>query len=67
MTDYCPNFTQCGFFRKYEGTNNLACRGLIRTYCGGPKRNDCQRKTYKQQRGAAPSDDMLPNGSMMAS
>jgi len=31
-------------------------------YCKTEKQNECKRKEYKMKNGAAPSDEMLPNG-----
>jgi hypothetical protein len=61
MSD-CPNLANCGFFKKYNATKQLACKGFVAQYCQGPRQEDCKRKTYRKLHGAAPSDDMLPTG-----
>jgi len=66
MAQECELLGSCGFFKKYQTTNELACRGLIQNYCKGPKMDQCKRKEYRQQHGKPPSDDMMPSGQMMA-
>lgn len=61
----CELLDRCGFFLKYQDTLNLACRGFIKTYCKGPKMDECERKKYRRAHGAPPADDMLPTGQMM--
>lgn len=61
----CELLDKCGFFRKYQDSLNLACRGFIRTYCKGELMNSCERKKYRQQHGVAPEDDMMPSGQTM--
>lgn len=64
MEQQCANLANCGFFRKYETSKQLACRGFIRQYCKGSSMDDCKRKAYKAEHGKPPSDDMMPNGGM---
>jgi hypothetical protein len=66
MAQECELLAKCGFFAKYQATKDLACRGFINVYCRGDKMNECRRKQYRQQHGVAPSDDMMPNGSMIS-
>ena len=61
----CDLLDKCGFFLKYRETLNLACRGFIKTYCKGPKMDECKRKEYRLQHGQPPEDDMLPSGQLM--
>ncbi len=61
----CELLEKCGFFKKYQVSKDLACRGFTRTFCNGPKMNECRRKEYRQHHGAPPPDDMMPNGAMM--
>ncbi|MDH3998425.1 MAG: hypothetical protein OET90_06260 [Desulfuromonadales bacterium] len=61
----CELLDVCGFFKKYNDTINLACRGFVKTYCRGDKMNECERKKYRLEHGAPPADDMLPTGQMM--
>ncbi|MBN1824907.1 MAG: hypothetical protein JW958_01490 [Candidatus Eisenbacteria bacterium] len=65
MEQACELLETCGFFKKYETANALACRGLIQQYCKGSKMDQCKRKEYRQQHGQPPSDDMMPSGQMM--
>lgn len=58
----CELLEKCGYFIKYKGTSDVACRGFIALYCKGPKINDCKRKQFRQQYGKPPEDNMLPNG-----
>jgi hypothetical protein len=58
----CELLEECGFFKKYQATKDLACKGFIQQYCKGPKMNQCRRKEYRQAHGKPPSDDMMPNG-----
>jgi hypothetical protein len=62
----CELLEKCGFFKKYQGTIDLACRGFIRMYCKGDKMNECKRMEYRKQHGAPPIDDMMPTGQIMA-
>jgi hypothetical protein len=66
MADRCELLDKCGFFQKYASSKELACRGFIAKYCKGPSMSDCKRKKYRLEHGKSPSDDMLPNGLMMA-
>lgn len=66
MTQECELLSTCGFFKKYQETKNLACRGFIRQYCKGPDIEKCKRKEYRKKHGVPPSDDMMPSGQMIA-
>ena len=61
----CDLLGTCGFFRKYQDSLDLACRGFIKSYCKGPKMDACARKQYRKEHGAPPDDNMLPTGQMM--
>ncbi len=63
--EHCELLNDCGFFRKYQQTLDLACRGFIKVYCQGPKMDDCERKRYRAANGGPPHDDMMPNGKEM--
>jgi len=65
MEKECEFLSTCGFFKKYQNSKEVICRGFIRRYCKGPKENECKRKEYRMKYGKPPSDDMLPNGLMM--
>ena len=67
MSYECEMLKTCGFFKKYQKTKDLACRGFIARYCKGPKMEQCERKKYYQKYNQSPSDDMLPSGQMVAS
>ncbi len=64
MSPECELLPKCGFLKKYQRTDQAACRGFINLYCQGPRMADCQRMKYRQQHGAPPPDDMLPSGSI---
>lgn len=61
----CELLVNCGFFRKYQHTLDLACRGFMNAYCKGAKQHECLRRQYRATHGSAPTDDMLPSGQMM--
>ena len=61
----CELLEACGFFQKYRNTLNLACRGFIKTYCQGPRMDECARKEYRIKHGTPPDDEMLPSGQML--
>lgn len=61
----CQLLEKCGFFKKYQNTLDLACKGFIRTYCKGAKMNECKRMEYRNQHGEPPTDDMMPSGHIM--
>jgi hypothetical protein len=65
MAQECELLESCGFFKKYQPTNDLACRWLIQQYCQGPKMTECKRMEYHLEHGMPPSDDMLPSGGMI--
>jgi len=58
----CELLNLCGFFKKYGVTEELACKGFIRSYCKGDKMDACKRKEHRRRHGAPPPDDMLPSG-----
>ena len=61
----CELLQTCGFFRKYQDSLDLACRGFIKTYCKGSKLDECERKIFRKKNGGPPDDDMMPSGQMM--
>jgi hypothetical protein len=65
MAQECELLDKCGFFKKYQPTKDLACKGFIQQYCRGPKMTECKRKEHRQKHGIPPSDDMMPNGDTM--
>ena len=62
----CELLETCGFFKKYQNSIEMACRGFINTYCHGFMMNECKRKQYRFKYGKPPSDDMMPTGQMMS-
>jgi hypothetical protein len=62
MAQECELLDKCGFFKKYQNTKELTCKGFIRQYCTGPKMDECKRKEYRKQHGQPPPDDMMPPG-----
>ncbi|WP_457572285.1 hypothetical protein [Desulfovulcanus sp.] len=65
MGEECELLATCGFFKKYQKTKDLACKGFMRQYCMGPKKDQCKRKEYRLKHGKPPSDDMMPSGQMI--
>ncbi len=65
MTEECELLETCGFFKKYQAMKDLACKGFIKLYCRGPKKEICKRKQYRAEHRELPSDDMLPSGDMI--
>ncbi len=65
MSQQCELLENCGFFKKYNTTKELACRGFIRKYCMGPLMNECKRKEYLAANGVPPVEDMMPSGQMI--
>ncbi len=65
MSTECINLPNCGFFKKYCQTKDLACKGFISMYCKGSKMEDCKRLQYKKEHGTPPPDDMMPSGQMI--
>ena len=61
----CELLGTCGFFSKYQNSLNMACKGFLKTYCEGPKMDECKRKEFRVANGHPPDDDMLPTGQMM--
>ena len=62
----CELLDECGFFKKYQATKDLACKGFVNMYCKGDKEGQCKRKAYREEHGAPPSDDMMPTGALIA-
>ncbi len=60
----CDLLETCGYFKKYQASKELACKGFISQYCHGDKQDECQRKTYRKEHGVPPADDMMPSGHM---
>jgi hypothetical protein len=56
MAQECELLLKCGFFKKYQNTNDLACIGFIKTYCRGPKMGECKRLEYQLEHGVPPSE-----------
>jgi hypothetical protein len=65
MENECELLNKCGFFKKYQSTKDLACKGFMLSYCKGLKMNECKRKEYRIKNGAPPIDDMMPSGHIM--
>lgn len=63
----CANLENCGFFKKFQETKDLACKGFVGQFCQGEKQDECKRKEFKMKNGFAPSDDMMPNGMIIRS
>jgi hypothetical protein len=61
----CSNLDICGFVKKYKETKKLAVKGFINMFCMGERQTNCERKKYKELHGCPPSDDMMPNGSLV--
>ena len=61
----CELLESCGYFKKYQNTKELACKGFMQKYCKGSAMNECKRKEYRLKNGVPPSDDMLPSGKMV--
>lgn len=65
MLQECELLATCSFFKKYQKTKDLACKGFIIQYCKGAKMDQCKRKEYRKQNGHAPTDDLMPSGQMI--
>lgn len=63
----CELLPKCGFFKKYQSTDEFACIGFISMYCRGPRMAECKRMQYRLEHGTPPPDDMLPTGSTLKS
>ena len=66
MDQGCELLDKCGFFKTYQISKDMACRGFINLYCRGPRMNECKRKEYRKQNGMPPSDEMMPSGQIIA-
>jgi hypothetical protein len=66
MFESCRMLQSCGFFKKHSEMKTLACKGFIQKYCMGPQKSECKRMEFRKRSGTPPSDDMLPNGHMIA-
>jgi len=61
----CKLLATCAFFKKYQDSKELACKGFIRQYCKGDKMDECKRLEHRMKFGTPPSEDMMPNGQMI--
>jgi len=58
----CELLDDCGFVKKYQPTEEMACRYFVQEYCRGTRMAECKRKEYFQQHGTQPSDEIMPTG-----
>jgi len=65
MEQECELLERCGLFKKYQPTDDVACRWLIGQYCEGARMTRCRRKQFYLKYRILPPDDMLPNGAMI--
>lgn len=65
MVETCELLEGCGFFAKYSESKKEECLGFIKEYCIGEKKDECQRKAFKEKNGISPDDNMTPNGYMV--
>jgi len=61
----CELLRYCGFFKKYQNSRNVICRGYIRAYCQGDNMDKCHRKRHLKEHGQPPPDDMMPSGGFL--
>lgn len=66
MSVECELLGMCGFFKKFQDTKELACKGFIAQYCKGDKMDLCERKKYRKEHGVPPDDNMMPNGMVIS-
>ena len=66
MENECELLSKCGFFKKFQSSKDLACKGFILQYCKGPKQSECKRMEYRKH-GVPPVDEMMPTGQIIAS
>lgn len=62
MVKECETLDTCGFLKKHQSVNALACKGFILMYCRGAKINECKIKQYCLKNGVPPHPDMMPTG-----
>ncbi len=65
MDQECEMLVRCGFFKKYELSKDLVCKGFIQMYCRGARMGSCKRKEYRRIKGTPPMDDMMPSGQLI--
>lgn len=63
----CVRLANCGFFKKYQQTKDLACKGFLLKYCTGTLQPQCKRMAFSNLNGYPPPDDMMPTGQIMIS
>ena len=66
MASECNLLATCGFFKKYQSSKSLACKGFISQYCKGDKMNECKRMEYRKLNGVPPVDEMMPSGQLIS-
>ncbi|HBF88699.1 MAG TPA: hypothetical protein DDX39_08665 [Bacteroidales bacterium] len=67
MANECNLLATCGFFKKYQSSKELVCKGFISMYCKGGKQSECKRMEYRKKNGVPPVDDMMPSGQFISS
>lgn len=59
----CELLDKCGFFKKFQGNDEVIKNGWIKMYCqSGEKSELCARKKIRKETGNPPPDNMAPNG-----
>lgn len=61
----CHLLEKCGFFARYASTGLIDTEQLISCYCKGVNKKECRRLQYLYKFGVPPSDNMMPDGSMI--
>jgi len=64
MTE-CHLLEKCGFFIRYASSAAIDSDQFIRNYCRGLRMHECKRLQYRNQYGVPPSDQMMPDGTMV--
>ena len=63
--EQCNKLENCGFFKKYENSTQIDCRGFIDAYCKGPKMKECARLEFYRKHNRSPVDEMMPSGKII--
>lgn len=66
MLKQCGSLKDCGFFRHFQGNDEVVKQGWISIYCESLEKSEkCKRKQILKKTGKKPADNMAPTGKLL--
>ena len=66
MLKHCELLKDCGFFKHFQGNDEVVTQGWIQIYCESlEKSKNCKRKQIFRKTGKKPADNMAPTGKLL--